>query len=66
MKVEFRVISLFCNSHKDLKVSTKMNKSQTTKVKPLEGSVSPEHIHVLATTMGTKDRVPVFVVSEPW
>lgn len=43
-----------------------MNKSQTTKVKPLEGSVSPEHIHVLATTMGTKDRVPVFVVSEPW
>lgn len=33
-----------------------MNKSQTTIVKPLEGSVSPGHIHMLAITMGTKDR----------
>lgn len=42
-----------------------MNKSQATKVKPLEGLVSPGHIHVLAITMGTKDRAPVFVESEP-
>lgn len=40
--------------------------SQTTKVKPMEGLVSREYIHVLAITMGTKDRAPVLVASEPW
>ena len=55
-----------CDSHKDLEGSAKMSKSQTTKVKPLEGLVSREHVHVLAITMGTKDRAPVLVESEPW
>lgn len=43
-----------------------MSKSQTTKVKPLEGLVSREYVHVLAITMGTKDWAPVLVESEPW
>lgn len=61
-----RSLLFICNSHKGLTVSTKINKSQTSKVKPLEGSVSLGHNHVLAIKMDTKDMAPVFVEFERW